>query len=532
MVLFVVSDLLTTTEYITGVELGFGIILTIPIWTFFLATLYHPTMESLTDTPPDHEPRLGVGRFVLLGVAQLIPPVFLALQVTKVGGPSRTFLVAAAFIMTALVLARLTLLIRSRDSLLDRGEALRDIAERLSGEADLSEIYAIGVTGVRTVCDTGKIAGAAIVEQRDARMHLMAAAGPGWSVMLREIGRWAAAAQSDGSGSTTVQMQTLEGTRYAVAAVQEQPLTLLVVRTCELLDRHDRQSLLALAREVGFAHRGVRLIEQRAQRRYEALVENSSDIVAVLDQAMRVTYVSPAVRPALGLDPRSVFDDEFGVLVARSSQQKLAESIEAITTGRHDEITGELELLDSSGLPKWFDVHIADRREDADIGGIAINARDISERRTADEALRQNEARFKALVQHSSDLVAVLDEVGRFIYVSPSSLGLLGVDSESLIGQPAIDYIAPEQRNAVTVRILSEVEGVGVPAAHGAARRVRRRPPADPGRHDHRPQPRPGGRRGGHQRPGHHGQPQAGVRPPLRRLSRLASRAWPTACSS
>ena len=463
MALFVTSDLLTTTEYVTGVELGFGIILTVPIWTFFLATLYHPTMESLTDTPPDHEPRLGVGRFVLLGVAQLIPPVFLALQVTKVAALSRTFLVTAAFIMPALVLARLTLLIRSRDSLLDRGEALRDIAERLSVEADLSEIYGLGVKGVRSVCDAGKVAGAAVVEQRDARMHLMATEGPGWSVMLDAIGTWAGDVQSESSGSTSIQMHFLEGTRYAVAVVQEQPLTLLVVRTCKLLDRHDRQALLALAREVGFAHRGVRLIEQRAQRRYEALVENSSDIVVVLDDGMRMAYISPAVRPALGVDPRSLFGENFSVLVDDTSHLSLAESIETITSGHNEELTRELQLIDTSGSLKWFEVHIADRRGDPDIGGIAINARDISERRSADEALRQNEARFKALVQHSSDLVAVLDEVGRFIYVSPSSQTLLGVDSEELIGQPAIDYIAPEQRNAVTIRIVSELEGKGVP---------------------------------------------------------------------
>ena len=463
MALFVTSDLLTTAEYIAGVERGFGLILTIPIWTFFLATLYHPTMESLTDTPPDYEPRLGVGRFVLLGVAQLIPPVFLALQVTQIASLSRTFLVTAAFVMTALVLARMTLLIRSRDSLLDRGEALRDIAERLSVEADLAEIYAIGVTGVRSVCDAGKVAGASIVERRDARMHLMAAAGPGWPAMLGEIGRWADNEQHNMGGSTSVQMHTFEGTRHAVAVVQEQPLTLLVVRTSDLLDRHDRQSLLALAREVGFAHRGVRLIEQRAQRRYEALVENSSDIVAVLDESMRITYISPAVRAALGIDPRSVFGDEFGVLVADPSQSHLSGSIETITSGRDDELTLDLQLVETGGSLKWFELHIADRRDDPDIGGIAINARDISERRAADEALRQNEARFKALVQHSSDLVAVLDEVGRFIYVSPSSLTLLGVDSEKLIGQPAIDYIAPEQRNAVTIRILSEVDGTGIP---------------------------------------------------------------------
>jgi diguanylate cyclase (GGDEF)-like protein/PAS domain S-box-containing protein len=66
-------------------------------------------------------------------------------------------------------------------------------------------------------------------------------------------------------------------------------------------------------------------------------------------------------------------------------------------------------------------------------------------------------------VPHSSDLVAVLDDMGRFIYVSPSSQGLLGVPSEELIGLPAVDFIAPEQRNAVSIRIIGDVAGKGVP---------------------------------------------------------------------
>ena len=463
MALFVTSDLLTTMEYVKGIELGIGVILTIPIWTFFLATLYHPTMESLTDAPPDHEPRLGAGRFVLLGIAQLIPPVFLTLQAARVASMSKTFLVCAAFVMTTLVLARLTLLIRNRDSLLNRGEALRTVAERLSEEADLNKIYEIGVNNVKSVCDSTKVAGTAILEQRGSQMHVAASAGPGWAAILGEIERWVVEGESGAVGWTSVQMRALDGTRYALAAVQEQPLTVLIVRTCDVLDRHDRQSLIALAREVGFAHRGVRLVEQRAIRRYEALVENSSDIVAVLDASMRMSYVSPAVRPALGYEPRSVLEGEFTILVADSSRSDFVRAVEEITSGERSEVTQELELADVSGTVKWFDLHIADRRNDPDIGGIAVNARDITERREADAALRQNEARFKALVQHSSDLVAVLDDVGRFIYVSPSSQGLLGVPSEELIGLPAVDFIAPEQRNAVSVRIIGDMAGKGVP---------------------------------------------------------------------
>ncbi len=106
---------------------------------------------------------------------------------------------------------------------------------------------------------------------------------------------------------------------------------------------------------------------------------------------------------------------------------------------------------------------MTDQRSDQLVSGFVINARESSERRRAEAQLGQSEARFKALVQHSSDLVAVLDEIGRFIYVSPSSLGLLGVPAEELIGVPAVDFIVPEQRNAVTVRVVGEFAGKGMP---------------------------------------------------------------------
>ena len=109
---------------------------------------------------------------------------------------SKTFLVGSAFVMTTLVLARLTLLIRNRDSLLNRGEALRAVAERLSEEADLDKIYEIGVNNVKSVCDSAKVAGTAILEQRDAQMHVVASAGPGWTAMLGEIERWVVEGES------------------------------------------------------------------------------------------------------------------------------------------------------------------------------------------------------------------------------------------------------------------------------------------------------------------------------------------------
>ena len=55
----------------------------------------------------------------------------------------------------------------------------------------------------------------------------------------------------------------------------------------------------------------------------------------------------------------------------------------------------------------------------------------------AEAALRASEARFRALVEHASDLIAILDTAGRFRYVSPSHQRVLGYAPEELVGRDA-----------------------------------------------------------------------------------------------
>jgi diguanylate cyclase (GGDEF)-like protein/PAS domain S-box-containing protein len=63
------------------------------------------------------------------------------------------------------------------------------------------------------------------------------------------------------------------------------------------------------------------------------------------------------------------------------------------------------------------------------------------EARTAE--VRASGERFAALVQHSSDLVTVVDRSGTVVYQSPSSQTLLGLDAEAMTGRPLADVVAP-----------------------------------------------------------------------------------------
>jgi diguanylate cyclase (GGDEF)-like protein/PAS domain S-box-containing protein len=70
--------------------------------------------------------------------------------------------------------------------------------------------------------------------------------------------------------------------------------------------------------------------------------------------------------------------------------------------------------------------------------------RDLERRvdaRTAE--VRASGERFAALVQHSSDLVTVVDRFGTVLYQSPSSQPLLGFDADAMVGRSLTDFLAP-----------------------------------------------------------------------------------------
>ncbi|HEX8386123.1 MAG TPA: PAS domain S-box protein, partial [Rubricoccaceae bacterium] len=80
---------------------------------------------------------------------------------------------------------------------------------------------------------------------------------------------------------------------------------------------------------------------------------------------------------------------------------------------------------------------------------------DVTAERRAREALARSEARFRALVQRSSDLVVVLDRDGRLTYVSPAVVGLLGHEPDALVGRDAFSLVHPDDRAATRARLLS-----------------------------------------------------------------------------
>ena len=168
----------------------------------------------------------------------------------------------------------------------------------------------------------------------------------------------------------------------------------------------------------------------------------------VVDDERRITFVSAASQRLLGLsEDELMHTDPFALL--HDEDRPMTEA----TIDRRGPIDFieplEVRVLHADGAYRWFEVIARDLRDDEDIAGIVINCREISDRKDAELQLFRSEARFRALVQGVSDVVAIIDGQGRFTFVSPAVTPMLGFRPEELVGSRWTDLISAEELEAV-----------------------------------------------------------------------------------
>ncbi|MBN2501811.1 MAG: PAS domain S-box protein [Anaerolineales bacterium] len=104
--------------------------------------------------------------------------------------------------------------------------------------------------------------------------------------------------------------------------------------------------------------------------------------------------------------------------------------------------------LQADGRQAWLDTSKVPLHDnEGNVVGILGTYEDITERVQTEQALRESEERFRALIENSSDVISILDKDGNYLYMSPSAEPKLGYKPEELLGKNAFEYIHPEDLN-------------------------------------------------------------------------------------
>lgn len=114
----------------------------------------------------------------------------------------------------------------------------------------------------------------------------------------------------------------------------------------------------------------------------------------------------------------------------------------------------ELKIISGEGDERWIRAKGVPEYVDGVCTRFYGISQNVTDRRRAEEDLLLNERRFRSLVQDGSDMLAILDSEANYRYVSPTSEKILGIAAEEFVGNNALDYVHPDDRD----RLLGVLE--------------------------------------------------------------------------
>ena len=107
----------------------------------------------------------------------------------------------------------------------------------------------------------------------------------------------------------------------------------------------------------------------------------------------------------------------------------------------------QYRLTAKDGSEKYVELSGAPQYKDGEVEAIIVVARDVTERKRADEALRESEQRYRKLANSSLTGIYVRQK-GRFKYVNDRFSEVLGYSSEEVLSMAFTDIIHPDDHQS------------------------------------------------------------------------------------
>ncbi|RJP49022.1 MAG: PAS domain S-box protein [Anaerolineaceae bacterium] len=161
---------------------------------------------------------------------------------------------------------------------------------------------------------------------------------------------------------------------------------------------------------------------------FRSLIENVQDVVARYDLDLRYLYVSPSLERYTDVKSEGLvgkthreagFSEELSSFFDRSLRQVIA-SRKPADVEFTAESRGILRFLESRAYPE-FD-------ESGNVKSVVTVTRDITERKRAEQALRESDERFKSIYSQSPVGIEIYDADGKMIDINPAGLKIFGIE--------------------------------------------------------------------------------------------------------
>ena len=208
-----------------------------------------------------------------------------------------------------------------------------------------------------------------------------------------------------------------------------------------------------------------------SEERYRILAENSLTGIFV-HQDGKLVYINRRAAEGMGYSENELIGKSVWELLAPEDREMAKSLVAARLQGKQVPFQYQFRVLTRNGETRWAEsraTEIEHNGRPATLGCIM----DITDRKNAEDALRESEERYRALYEDNPSMYFTMDAQGTVLSVNRFGASELGYSVEELVGQPVLMVFHEDDREAVRQQFAAWLQNP-MQVAHWEFRKVRK----------------------------------------------------------
>lgn len=205
-------------------------------------------------------------------------------------------------------------------------------------------------------------------------------------------------------------------------------------------------ALTCFVKDVTESKRTKEALKQ-SELKFRSLIENSTDIITMADAGGYFFYGSPSAKKILGYEESDYMGRHVCSFVHPDSLPATTELLQNIVNHPHQLFTIDLKVFHKNGTTRWVQGLAANMLHVPGVHALVGNFRDITERRKAEELIRESEYLYKNLFNKGPLPIFVCDAVTlEFLEVNEAAVQHYGYSRNEFMHMTAFEVMLQEDR--------------------------------------------------------------------------------------
>ncbi|MCX9010577.1 MAG: PAS domain S-box protein [Candidatus Methanoperedens sp.] len=200
-------------------------------------------------------------------------------------------------------------------------------------------------------------------------------------------------------------------------------------------------SYLGIARDIT----GRRCTEEalrQSEENYRTLIENIQDGIFIA-QDEKIKFANQAFARMSGYTAEEIIGKDFREFIAPEDMKMVADRYYRRLAGEDIPAEYEIRALRKDGAKACASVNVRIITYCGKAASMVV-VKDITERKRVEEALKKSEEKYRTMIEHSNDLIWMLDRQGNFVYFNKKAEDVSGYNLEDWKGKSFAPMVSPD----------------------------------------------------------------------------------------